>query len=225
MATVTTPHQTFNRVDADRRVRHPLSTVRGYIRRYVLLEGIALTVLYLALVFWIGLFIDYWPWKLFSFDWLWTADELSGSGGTVLLRSVVLVAVLAGLVALIVFKVARRLFKEFSDSAVALLLEKRYPKQLGDRLITAVELADPALAAKWRNVMQAAYDEHRAAQRRKEETFFTDHAGENETEFFADATETFYCCPVDLLDDYPDVYMLLAGYFRVDPVKWFPDRV
>jgi hypothetical protein len=149
MATVTTPHQTFNRVDADRRVRHPLSAVRGYIRRYVLLEGIALTVLYLALVFWIGLFIDYWPWKLFSFDWLWTADELSGSGATILLRSVILVAVVAGLLALIVFKVVRRLFKEFSDAAVALLLEKRYPKQLGDRLITAVELADPTLAQKY----------------------------------------------------------------------------
>jgi hypothetical protein len=149
MATVTNPQQAFNRVDADRRVRHPLSAVRGYIRRYVLLEGIALTVLYLALVFWIGLFIDYWPWKLFAFDWLWTADELSGSGATVLLRVVVLVAIVGGLVALIVFKVIRKLFKEFSDASVALLLEKRYPEQLGDRLITAVELSDPTLAQKY----------------------------------------------------------------------------
>ena len=33
---------------------------------------------------------------------------------------------------------------------------------------------------------------------RGEETFFSEHAGENETEFFADATEAFYCVPADL---------------------------
>jgi Mlc titration factor MtfA (ptsG expression regulator) len=84
-------------------------------------------------------------------------------------------------------------------------------------------LADAALAQKWRYVMQTSFDEHRASQRRKEETFFTDHAGDNLTEFFADATEAFYCSPADLRDEYPEVYMLLAGYFQVDPVKWFSE--
>ena len=149
MATVSNPRDAFNRVDADRRVRHPLHAIRGYIRRYVLLEGIALTVLYLGLVFWIALLLDYGPWRLFSFDWLWQADELSGPQTTRLLRAVILVGVLVGLGAVVVFKVMRRLFKEFSDASVALLLEKRYPKQLGDRLITAVELADPTLAQKY----------------------------------------------------------------------------
>ena len=84
-------------------------------------------------------------------------------------------------------------------------------------------LADQVLAQKWRYVMQVAFNEHREAQRRKEETFFTDHAGDNETEFFADATEAFYCCPADLREEYPDLYLLLAGYFQVDPVNWFPE--
>lgn len=83
-------------------------------------------------------------------------------------------------------------------------------------------LDDPALADRWRAVMQAALDDHRAALDRGEETFFTEHAGENETEFFADAAEAFYCCPADLREQYPDVYALFAGYFRVDPVRWFP---
>jgi MtfA peptidase len=86
-------------------------------------------------------------------------------------------------------------------------------------------LADQALSQRWRYVMQVAYNDHRAAQRRKEATFLTEHAGDNETEFFADATEAFYCCPADLRNEYPDVYTLLVGYFRVDPIKWFPESV
>src|SRR5205085_6781328 len=39
--------------------------------------------------------------------------------------------------------------REFNDRAIALVLERRFPKQLGDRLITAIELADPKLAAKY----------------------------------------------------------------------------
>jgi len=62
-----------------------------------------------------------------------------------------MLAILVGcLIALVAFKIFRRLFKEFSDASVALLLERRYPKELGDRLITAVELADPKLCRKIR---------------------------------------------------------------------------
>lgn len=85
-------------------------------------------------------------------------------------------------------------------------------------------LADPSASERWRYVMQTAFDNHRAAMRRKEETFFTEHAGDNETEFFADATEAFYCCPADLRAEYPDMYTLLQAYFRVDPSTWFPDH-
>ena len=41
-----------------------------------------------------------------------------------------------------------RLTREFSDPAVAIVLERRFPDELGDRLITAVELSDPQEAAK-----------------------------------------------------------------------------
>jgi Mlc titration factor MtfA (ptsG expression regulator) len=56
-----------------------------------------------------------------------------------------------------------------------------------------------------------------------EEPFFTEHAAENETEFYADATEAFYCKPHDLRADFPAVYEVLAAYYKVDPARWFPE--
>ncbi|HJZ59536.1 MAG TPA: M90 family metallopeptidase, partial [Gemmataceae bacterium] len=83
-------------------------------------------------------------------------------------------------------------------------------------------LDDPELEKRWRYVMTVAFEDHRRLLKRgKEEPFFTEHAAENETEFFADATEAFYCRPEDMQELYPDVYQLLAAYYRVDPVKWF----
>src|SRR5439155_25474897 len=61
------------------------------------------------------------------------------------------VAALAGSVGLFLVTVTRRLVrrlnKDLSYPALALVLERRFPKLLGDRLITAVELADVARAA------------------------------------------------------------------------------
>jgi Mlc titration factor MtfA (ptsG expression regulator) len=85
-------------------------------------------------------------------------------------------------------------------------------------------LDDPALSARWRTVMQTAYNTHCRALDRREETFFTEHAAENETEFFADATEAFFCRPADLHAEEPGVYELLRAYYRVEPMNWFPDE-
>jgi Mlc titration factor MtfA (ptsG expression regulator) len=87
-------------------------------------------------------------------------------------------------------------------------------------------LDDRELEARWRYVMTVAFEDHRRAVRAGEETFFSEQAADSETEFFADATEAFYCRPHDMKADYPEVYQLLAAYYRVDPSKWFaaPDR-
>jgi Mlc titration factor MtfA (ptsG expression regulator) len=82
-------------------------------------------------------------------------------------------------------------------------------------------LGDRELEKRWRYVMTVAFEDHRRAVKAGEQTFFTEHAAENETEFFADATEAFFCRPGDMKLDYPEVYQLLAAYYRVDPVKWF----
>jgi MtfA peptidase len=76
----------------------------------------------------------------------------------------------------------------------------------------------------WRTVMTAAFRKHQEATRRQEPTFFTEHAAENETEFFADTAEAFYCCPHDLEKVAPDLSALLRDYFRVDPRSWFPNN-
>src|ERR1700730_10733862 len=116
MATVSEPRGKFNAAETDRRVRHPLAALRGHIRRYVLLEGLAVAILYLAVCFWAGLAMDYGLFRLFAFD--------------LILRVIMLCLFLGGLLALVVWKVLFRITREFSDSAVALVLEKRFPREL-----------------------------------------------------------------------------------------------
>lgn len=136
--------------ETQRRVRHPLDVVRKYIRTYVVLEGAALALLFLAAWFWIGLVLDWGVFKLFAFDWIQELRDVTpGARNDLWLRLVILVALGLGLLALLLFKVGLRWVREFNDRAVALVLERRFPRELGDRLITAVEIADPARAEKY----------------------------------------------------------------------------
>jgi Mlc titration factor MtfA (ptsG expression regulator) len=90
-----------------------------------------------------------------------------------------------------------------------------------DNIVNGVPpLDDPAQAARWRYVMTVAYEDHRRAVQKGEETFFSEQAADTPTEFFADATEAFYCQPANLHAENPDVYELLRGYYRVDPATW-----
>jgi hypothetical protein len=149
MATVTAPK--LDREESRRRVVHPLERLRGRIRAYVVVEGLLVVGLYLALWFWIGLLLDYGIFRLFAVDWVQTLPWIGP-------RATLLAVLTAGLVAVVALKVFLRLFREFRDDALALVLERRYPDVLGDRLITAVELADPAKAR--RNGYSQAMIEH-----------------------------------------------------------------
>src|SRR5690349_3840177 len=82
-------------------VMHPLERLRGTIRRYVALEGLAVFGLYVALWFWLGLLFDYGLFKALSLDWV---QELPRS-----FRGTLLALLTAGLVAVIAVKVVRRL--------------------------------------------------------------------------------------------------------------------
>ena len=84
-------------------------------------------------------------------------------------------------------------------------------------------LDDAELERRWRYVMTVAFEDHRRLLKAGGPTFFTEHAGGDETEFFADASEAFYCRPHDMKADYPEVYQLLAAYYRVDPTRWFKE--
>ncbi|HEY8504025.1 MAG TPA: hypothetical protein VIL46_05545, partial [Gemmataceae bacterium] len=118
----------------DERVRHPLERLRSIIRRYVLLEGLALVGLFLVLWFWVGLALDYGVFRATGLDWV---QEVPWAA-----RAAVLGLVVAALLTLVTFRVLTRLFRDFSHRSLALVLERRFPRALGDRLITAVELAD-----------------------------------------------------------------------------------
>jgi hypothetical protein len=140
MATVA-PHTppTRNLEDAHRRLRSPLARLRGYIRTYVGLEGVGVLLLFLILWFWLGIFLDFGFFKLTAVDWVQVMP--------LWLRVAGLVVVVLALVGLVGYTIFTRLFREFRDAQLALVLERRFPKQLGDRLITAVELSDPKKAA------------------------------------------------------------------------------
>jgi hypothetical protein len=147
MATVL-PHTT-DRAGSDRRVRHPLQSLRGYIRTYVTLEGTFVALIYLALWFWIGLALDWGPFRLFAFDWVQELNGAMDPSTAFVVRACLLALLTAGLLGVVAFKIVRRLLTEFSDAALALVLERRFPRQLGDRLITAVELADHGVGEKY----------------------------------------------------------------------------
>ena len=123
----------------DPRVYNPLDRLSGTIRRYVVVEGLLLIAIFLATWFALALVLDYGVFKVFSFDWV-----QEGARG---FRVAALIAAVTLLIALIVIRIGKRLTTELTYPALALVLERRFPKTLGDRLITAVELANVKKAA------------------------------------------------------------------------------
>ena len=128
-----------NRLDPE--VLHPLDRLRGTIRRYVVIEGLLSAAIFLAVWYVAALVIDFGTFKLLTWDW--------ALDGPAWLRGVALALGLLGLAAIVAFRIARRLTTEFSYPALALVLERRFPRVLGGRLITAVELADVDAQARY----------------------------------------------------------------------------
>ncbi len=85
-------------------------------------------------------------------------------------------------------------------------------------------LPSPALAARWREAFQTAFERHQGRLRRRRELLFDDNAAESPTEFFATAVELFFELPRDLKQEYPAVHAVLAEYFELDPLNWPPMR-
>ncbi len=82
-------------------------------------------------------------------------------------------------------------------------------------------LPTKADSERWAAVMSAALARHRKELERGRETFFSEQAGDSESEFFADASEAFFCRPGDLVEEERDVYAILSKFFGVDPKSWF----
>lgn len=80
----------------------------------------------------------------------------------------------------------------------------------------------PALATRagrrtWAEVCSRVFLTMREHLDRGEPTFLDPYAAENEAEFFAVATETFFERSRDLRRELPDLYRLLAGFYNQDP--------
>lgn len=129
---IATQPETASRLDP--KVLHPLDRMRGTIRKYVVVEGLLSAAIFLSTWLALGLLLDFGLFKLATWDWVLDAPAW--------LRTVALVIAVLLLAGIVVFRIAVRLTKELSYPALALVLERRFPKVLGDRLITAVELAD-----------------------------------------------------------------------------------
>jgi hypothetical protein len=108
-------------------LRSLLSGLRWRIRAYVLAEGLALAVVWLGVLFWLGLALDYFP------VWL-NATEMPREA-----RGVLLTVVGAGLLVIFYRSLLRRLFVPLADHSMAVLLERQHAK-FQDSLLTAVEL-------------------------------------------------------------------------------------
>lgn len=81
-------------------------------------------------------------------------------------------------------------------------------------------LDDPRDAARWEAVMQEAYDELAARADAGEETLLDPYGSEDEAEFFAVASETFFELPVELEAEHPALYRELSRFYRLDPARW-----
>jgi hypothetical protein len=120
-------------------LQQPLARLQSAIRRYIVLESISLVVI--ACVVWalVGLLIDWgFLFKLLGFDYI---REGSPSIQT-FLRSGALLILVAGVGYLLYRFLFSRLMRPITTSDLAMLLERRFSKELGDKFVTAVELHD-----------------------------------------------------------------------------------
>jgi hypothetical protein len=100
-----------------------LSRLRWRIRRYVLIEGLALVVVVLGGAFWLSLGFDY-----------WVEPDLG-------IRKAIVFAVGCAVFLSAIWFIVLRLVRTLQARALALVLERRFP-ELNDRLIYAVEMAE-----------------------------------------------------------------------------------
>jgi hypothetical protein len=110
-------------------IAHKLDEVRQMLRGYLTKKWLYMLLCWLFLIFWLGAAIDYLPVRVGS-------DETPQA-----VRIGMLVIMAVGSLWLLVGWLLPRLLKPISDSSVALLIERKHP-DLGNRLITAVQVCD-----------------------------------------------------------------------------------
>lgn len=72
----------------------------------------------------------------------------------------------------------------------------------------------------WARVMQDAFEQLDTEYDEGKEPVIDEYALEDPAEFFAVATECFFETPFAILEEYPQVYDVLARYYEQDPASW-----
>lgn len=82
-------------------------------------------------------------------------------------------------------------------------------------------LASNKAKEQWLKVMNQALVQHRLTLEQHGHVFFSEQAADSLTEFFADSSEAFFCKPMDLAAEFPQVFEILQSYYQIDPKAWF----
>ena len=85
--------------------------------------------------------------------------------------------------------------------------------------------AGPRLLDAWATDLSREFEQLLDAVDRGEETFLDPYAAEDESEFFAVATEDFFEHPTGLREAHPGLYALLTEFYALDPASWIPARI
>jgi Mlc titration factor MtfA (ptsG expression regulator) len=76
----------------------------------------------------------------------------------------------------------------------------------------------------WETVFYREFDDFVEASRRGRSTFIDPYGADHPAEFFAVATEHFFEQARHLKKHHPELYGLLAGFYRQDPTQWHGSR-
>lgn len=74
--------------------------------------------------------------------------------------------------------------------------------------------------ADWARVMRSEYEQLRAQVQRGERTVLRDYGATSPVEFFAVATEGFFCRARELRETHPALYEQMKLYYQQDPAEW-----
>ena len=76
----------------------------------------------------------------------------------------------------------------------------------------------------WQRVMHGTFQRLRRDVQTGQKTFLGSYAATNPTEFFSVASEKFFSLPRQLRQCHPELFEVLAEYYRVDPLMWFEGK-
>ena len=127
-------------VRPDARLTQPLDRLAGMLRRYVAVNFVVNIALLVLGWFVLSITLDYGVFRAANFDWVLEASRSFREMPRMILNATVLLGLF--------FVVSGWLGTKFSYSDLAMVLEKRFPELLGERLITAVELSDRERASR-----------------------------------------------------------------------------